>query len=187
MKTGATGLEPATSGVTGRRSNQLSYAPVWRPWSVATTPRRRAGRIGPPFARERPPPLSSGGGPPPPPAALGGGPPPRTASGGEPSPALRKSPAHCATNRLVPRRTRQLVVNAPVAAVRTVWCCQRVEPGASMLTVTRSLPRAAASRPVTVIVDGRWIARRGLSVTVLARPASPPVREESSPDSPPRR
>jgi hypothetical protein len=26
-KTGATGLEPAASGVTGRRSNQLSYAP----------------------------------------------------------------------------------------------------------------------------------------------------------------
>ena len=25
---GATGLEPATSGVTGRRSNRLSYAPV---------------------------------------------------------------------------------------------------------------------------------------------------------------
>jgi hypothetical protein len=26
---GATGLEPAASGVTGRRSNQLSYAPAW--------------------------------------------------------------------------------------------------------------------------------------------------------------
>ena len=25
---GATGLEPAASGVTGRRSNQLSYAPT---------------------------------------------------------------------------------------------------------------------------------------------------------------
>src|SRR4029079_2821234 len=28
--TGATGLEPATSGVTGRRSNQLNYAPERR-------------------------------------------------------------------------------------------------------------------------------------------------------------
>src|SRR3954469_4662117 len=27
VSTGATGLEPAASGVTGRRSNQLSYAP----------------------------------------------------------------------------------------------------------------------------------------------------------------
>src|SRR5439155_19028599 len=34
-KTGATGLEPATSGVTGRRSNQLNYAPRARP-SVAS-------------------------------------------------------------------------------------------------------------------------------------------------------
>jgi hypothetical protein len=36
-KAGATGLEPATSGVTGRRSNRLSYAPVrgtvWHPLS----------------------------------------------------------------------------------------------------------------------------------------------------------
>ena len=28
---GATGLEPAASGVTGRRSNQLSYAPAGHP------------------------------------------------------------------------------------------------------------------------------------------------------------
>ena len=28
VETGATGLEPATSGVTGRRSNQLNFAPV---------------------------------------------------------------------------------------------------------------------------------------------------------------
>ena len=33
---GATGLEPATSGVTGRRSNQLSYAPA--AFDAASTP-----------------------------------------------------------------------------------------------------------------------------------------------------
>ena len=38
--TGATGLEPATSGVTGRRSNQLNYAPKGSR-SVAE-PRRRS-------------------------------------------------------------------------------------------------------------------------------------------------
>src|SRR3954469_9678743 len=35
---GATGLEPATSGVTGRRSNQLSYAPRARGNSSALPP-----------------------------------------------------------------------------------------------------------------------------------------------------
>ena len=30
QRAGATGLEPATSGVTGRRSNRLNYAPAWR-------------------------------------------------------------------------------------------------------------------------------------------------------------
>ena len=32
---GATGLEPAASGVTGRRSNQLNYAPAWDIGSLA--------------------------------------------------------------------------------------------------------------------------------------------------------
>jgi hypothetical protein len=35
---GATGLEPATSGVTGRRSNQLSYAPAASTWAGTPTP-----------------------------------------------------------------------------------------------------------------------------------------------------
>src|SRR3954468_20092634 len=138
-------------------------------------PRGRAGRPARPPAAVPPSPAASGY----------RRAPTRTASGAEPSPVLRKSPAHCATKRLVPRRTRQLVVNAPLAAVRTVWCCQRVGPGGSIPTVTRSLPRAGVRRPVTVIDDGRVTRRRGLSVSVLARPASPPARENSRPDSPP--
>ena len=40
---GATGLEPATSGVTGRRSNQLSYAPAIRRSRRPLLPRRSRG------------------------------------------------------------------------------------------------------------------------------------------------
>ena len=45
---GSTGLEPATSGVTGRRSNQLNYDParqlLWTRWS-AFAPRALTHRI----------------------------------------------------------------------------------------------------------------------------------------------
>ena len=42
---GVTGLEPATSGVTGRHSNQLSYTPAN---SARTTGRRGGSEIGRP-------------------------------------------------------------------------------------------------------------------------------------------
>ncbi len=39
---GVTGLEPAASGVTGRRSNQLSYTPAVRPCFIGGGPRCQA-------------------------------------------------------------------------------------------------------------------------------------------------
>ena len=43
-KAGATGLEPATSGVTGRRSNQLNYAPEGRSVYLASQRSEDAGQ-----------------------------------------------------------------------------------------------------------------------------------------------
>ena len=60
---GATGLEPATSGVTGRRSNRLSYAPFSKRHAAATGDRGhsmtslpRAGAGHAPADVEAPPP-----------------------------------------------------------------------------------------------------------------------------------
>src|SRR5512142_818345 len=52
-ETGATGLEPATSGVTGRRSNQLNYAPGSRR-SVAAPCCGGRGSLAPAGDREAP-------------------------------------------------------------------------------------------------------------------------------------
>jgi hypothetical protein len=93
-KAGATGLEPATSGVTGRRSNQLSYAPEQVGMASVAGDRRSS------------PPRPYGAGA----ADAKASYPTLTVNTPEPSPAERKSPAHWATKRFVPRRTRQLVV-----------------------------------------------------------------------------
>jgi hypothetical protein len=89
---------------------------------------------------------------------------------------------------LVPRARRQLVVYAPLAATFTVWCSQRLLRGARRLTVTRSLPAAGESRPVTVIPPGlRRVRRLVVTVSVLGRPASPPLVLARRLDAPPSR
>src|SRR5215207_4966002 len=45
IRAGATGLEPATSGVTGRRSNQLSYAPSAADSMARVHGRRRGAHL----------------------------------------------------------------------------------------------------------------------------------------------
>src|SRR4051812_30212887 len=86
LRTGATGLEPATSGVTGRRSNQLSYAPVRRGWSVAVNAAEdaspgRAGRPARPRRETAPAASLYRRAPPPPPSGAGAAARPRGAPG----------------------------------------------------------------------------------------------------------
>ena len=205
--TGATGLEPATSGVTGRRSNQLSYAPVRRFRSVAangaddarrtlsgTSPRRRCcdGRTSRPAMASIPRRRGAGRSPGPPrwrasPAAsLYRRAPTRTASGAEPSPVLRKSPAHCATNR------RRPAADAPARRERAV------RRGADRLVLPAGRARRQhADRHALVAARRRQAAGDGdrrraahAPARVERQPCSRArrrrrVRENSRPDSPP--
>ena len=58
---GATGLEPATSGVTGRHSNQLSYAPAGEMGLKAVLGASQGGlRIAPAFSFDTGPPAPAG-------------------------------------------------------------------------------------------------------------------------------
>ena len=46
MMAGSTGLEPAASGVTGRRSNQLNYDPAIFRWTVFVRDEPKAMLVG---------------------------------------------------------------------------------------------------------------------------------------------
>src|SRR4051795_6664091 len=106
----------------------------------------------------------------------------------EPSPCERKSPCHCATNRLSPLATFQLEVNEPLALTVTVWDRHTDEPGRRYPTVTRSLPEAGLSLPVTTMCAALVSLVLGVVIVrSLELPVSPPVVLYSSDCSPPSR